>query len=635
MPRPKKNDPKTLKRQQQEVKRAMDWRNQEGLDEHWQDMVNLYRGKHYQGESKQDRMVVNRAFRTKNVIAPSIAVNNPKFLVAPKNEESGMQAFTVEEVLNYLWRVHRYQDEFRQAVDDQIIVGFGWLKIGYKFKAKDVKVVQKPRQEPEGADDDGETEPGVDDRAAVEGNTETERKIVEDRPFIERISFKDVFVDPDARNMGELRFITQRIRRPVADVLVDRRYETAIRQKADHHEHQSTPSGNFDERPTGQNPASKGFVDVWEYYDLREGTVSTFCMEIEDGFLIPPAPSPYPFGHPFEMLRNYNVPDVFYPMGDLEAIEALQKELNKTRTEMMLHRRGNQRKYVAAHGAFDEKGHSALQSDEDGVVVEMAHPDMNPRDAIAPMPSHVISADAYNMSEIISGDIDDTTGVTDFADSAIRRTATEAAMIQDQMNSRSADKLAQVELCLSRVGEKLVVLMQQFMQGEHVIRIVGTETAPMWVRYDRDYMKGDFDYLVEAGSTQPMNESFRAQRALQMMDAMSIFVEMGVVDPVALARKVLQDGFGVKDPSAYLVEQQAPEDPAAMDEQMMMMEQQGMPGGGMPPEGPPPDPSMGGVPPELLASMAGDQSPIQGIPEELLGGLDVSPSPVMQRNQGF
>ena len=35
------------------------------------------------------------------------------------------------------------------------------------------------------------------------------------------------------------------------------------------------------------------------------------------------------------MLRNYDVPDYFYPMGDLESIESLQLELDKTRSQMM------------------------------------------------------------------------------------------------------------------------------------------------------------------------------------------------------------------------------------------------------------------------------------------------------------
>ena len=616
MPRPKKNDPKVLKRQVQELQRAQNWRSSEEIDDGWRRLVDLYAGKHYDGKADEDRMVVNRAFRTKNVIAPSVAVNNPKFLVNSRTPDKGPHAMVVEEILNYLWRTHRYQDEFRLAVDDAIIVGHGWLKVAFKrVKPKEVKRPQEDNDK--GTDDEGE--PGVDDRDGGDGNSESEKKFNEDRPFVERISFFDMFVDPDARNLGEARWIAQRVRRSTADVQVDSRYTgknsegKLIRSLVKQETRDGWDAKDDDEHgDVGPNSASKGFVDVYEYYDLREGTVATFTSQIEDGFLIPPAPSPYPFIHPFEMIRNYNVPDRFYPLGDLEAIEALQRELNKTRTEMMLHRRANQRKHIMKPGAFDESGIADLQSDEDGVVVEMQRDDLDLDEAIKPLAGHTISADAYNMSDIISNDIDDTTGVTDFTDSSIRRTATEASIIQDQMNARASDKLAQIELALARVGEKMIQLMQTFMKGEQVIRIVGSEAAPMWLTYDRDYIQGRFDFEVEAGSTQPRNESFRAQRANQLMEAMGIFIEMGVVDPMAVARKVLQDGFGVKDPSMYLAQQAPPMDPAAMPP----------PGGQLPP-------GMGGVgsEPPVPAQMTPPGPPMgmEGIPPEMLSELPPGP----------
>ena len=55
---------------------------------------------------------------------------------------------------------------------------------------------------------------------------------------------------------------------------------------------------------------------------------------------------PYAMGHPFEMLRNYEVSDHFYPLGDVCQIESLQLELNQTRTQMMNHRKRFQRKWL-------------------------------------------------------------------------------------------------------------------------------------------------------------------------------------------------------------------------------------------------------------------------------------------------
>ena len=41
----------------------------------------------------------------------------------------------------------------------------------------------------------------------------------------------------------------------------------------------------------------------------------------EGAFLIKPKPMPYATGHPFVMLRNYEVSDQFYPFGDVAQLE--------------------------------------------------------------------------------------------------------------------------------------------------------------------------------------------------------------------------------------------------------------------------------------------------------------------------
>jgi hypothetical protein len=93
--------------------------------------------------------------------------------------------------------------------------------------------------------------------------------------------------------------------------------------------------------------------------------------------------------------------------------------------------------------------------------------------------------------------------------------------------------------------------------------------------------------------------------ALQLVDAMAPFVGAGVVDMASLARHVLQFGFGIKSPEAFL---------APPPQQQMGPEQGGMPPeqGGMPPQGMPQEQPMaeqGGIPPELAAMLGGGMPP--------------------------
>jgi hypothetical protein len=320
------------------------------------------------------------------------------------------------------------------------------------------------------------------------------------------------------------------------------------------------------------------------------------------------------------MLRNYDIPDHFYPMGELEAIEPLQMELNQTRTQMMNHRKRFSRKWLYRESSFDADGRAALESDEDNVLVPVISED-GLSNAVVPMPAIISPPEFYNQSELISNDINQISGVSEYMRGAlpeVRRTATEAGIVQDAANARASDKLAAIERTIADCGRRLVMLAQQYMTGEQAIRVVGAGEKRAWVRFDRDYIQGEFDFEVEGGSTQPTNESFRRQSAMQIMDAMAPFIQSGIINIQKLAEYVLQYGFGVKQPSMFIT---APEQPQAPEQAAPPMEQ--MPPQGMPPQGLPPEAMMQGGPP-----MGG---PPAGLPPEL---AQLPPELLMQLMQG-
>lgn len=569
-----------LGRYRSKLTQSKRWRKNEEYDDMWRRMVDMYRGKHYDSLSDHDRSLVNMAFSTINVIGPSVSVNHPKIIVSARRPEDADRATVTEAIVNYWWRHYDCQRQFRKAVKDQLIIGHGWVKTGYRFVEEERVAKADPSDE------------AFDVADADEVNVETELVIVEDRPFVERVSPFDIYVDPDATDMDDLRWIAQRVKRPLADVRNDRRYNSASRAEV-----QPTMYSKYaldGQSPRPDTSVKESYVEVWEFYDIAKGTMSIFA-DGSDKFLVAPTKIPFAFGHPFVMLRNYEVPEHFYPMGELEAIEGLQHELNETRTQMMNHRKRFSRKWLYKESAFDPDGRAMLESDEDNVMVPVMG-DEPLGGVIAPMPAVINPPEFYNQSSLIAGDMDRVSGVSDYMRGAmpeIRRTATEAAIAQDASNARASDKLALIEFTIGKTASRLVALAQQYMTGEQVARVVGSNAIPLWIRFDRDYIQGEFDFEVEGGSTQPVNESFRRQMALQLVDAMAPFVQAGVVDMAALARHVLQFGFGVKSPEAFLAApapQQPTEPPMAQI-------------GGMPPE-------MGGAPempmgPEMGAIGAG------------------------------
>lgn len=555
------------------------WVDNDQYHQLWNRLINLYRGKHYKGNMAYDRMLVNVAFATINVLYPSVSVGRPKIVVSPRTPDDADKAVVTEAIVNYWWEHYHCQEEFQLAVRDFLIIGHGWVKSGYRFVTEEKEVV--------------ETADELADPARPESAVESEFIIREDRPFIERVDPFCMYVDSDATSMKDIRWIAQKTRRPINDVKNDKRYDAAARQEVT----VSTYSKYKQNGDTGKNMNPEdGYCDVYEYYDINTSTMCVFS-DTGDKFLIKPTKIPYAFGHPFTMLRNYDIPGYFYPMGELEAIEPLQYELNETRTQMMNHRKRYSRKYLFKESAFDDFGRQALSSDEDNAMVPVKG-DENLGNVVAPMPALINPPDFYNQSSLIISDMDRVSGISDYQRGIlpeIRRTATEASIVQGSADARASEKLTIIEKGIAKCAERLIKLAQQYMTEEQTVRVVDKPGQWAWVEFDNDYINGDFDFTVEAGSTVPMNESFRRQMALQVVDAMAPFAQAGVVKLDALASYLLQTGFGIKDPDKFI---NPPEPP---------MPPEGAP---MPPEGPAPMPEAG-MPP-----MNPSQSPIpaEGMP---------------------
>jgi hypothetical protein len=559
-----------LKRARQRVKGAEKYRRDEGFDKTWERLRDIYRLKMFSGASGEDRILVAVAFATINVIEPSVAINHPKIVVTATAEQFRDQATIAEAVVNYWWRHYDLQPEFRRAVKDFLVYGHGWIKVGYRYEEGEVErdpedMAMEADELAVQADEYAQANPEL--AASLPTNDEiaeqiepTESEIIEDRPFVERVSVFDILVDPDATDLSDAGWIAQRVVRPLEEVKADERYKSGARRRLE----SDGASVWHIENSKNKVTADAERVTLWEYYDLRRKTVGVFA-ESFDGWLLDPVELPYVYGHPFVMIRDYNVPDQFYPIGELEAIEPLQNELNETRSSMVRARKTDIRKWIAKKDALTPNAIDSLKSDRDNTVVVIEDPNIPLAEVIAPLPSNTPQAALYQHSEVVLADIDRVSGVSEYARGElpeIRRTATEASIIQDAANARAADKLDTVQLAIAEIGQRLVQLGQQYMTQPQTARITGMNGGEAWFEFEREDIDGEFDFNVEAGSTQPKNETFRRQSALQLLQTVGPLMEAGIVNPVAIAEHVLRDGFDISNPEKFIIQP----DPEAQDQ---------------------------------------------------------------------
>jgi hypothetical protein len=574
------------------IKDAQSLRKTAEWDTRWSKFISVYSNRYPYPELEdyEDVVVPNMVFSTVNVIVPSIAINVPKIDVTANAERDAATAEVVASVVNHQWNVYNVQEQVRQAVKDFVIIGHGWLKVVWETEEADVKltadeftaavaealqskqaaVAQSPDMEDMFPDDD----------QIIDSIPSKRTKLVKDQPLVRRVSPFDMFIDPDALVLEDARWIAQRSFVPIEVARRNEDWNAEVRARISKVKKSKTRD-EVDVEDDSQKSDSAGFAEVYEFYDLVNGKMCVFC-EGTEGFLLDPDDSPFPDGHPFVFVPNYEVPERFFPIGDVETIYPLQVELALTRTAQLNDRKRGRRITLFKEANLDAAGVEALRAGEDNVMINVTSTSASFDEVFKQVSSQGLQPEWYRADQQAMSDIDLVSGVTEYqrgGQTDIRRTATEVGVMQDAANSRQADKLGKVESAMAQVAERMIKLSQEFMDTEAVARVVDDFQAVSWVPYNRDALQGDFTFKVEAGSTQPQNESFKRQQALQMMDVLGGFMGSGLLnDQEVLAQVMRLNGW--HDVEKYLGPGLPPPVPETPDGSGQMP----VPEGGMPPQ---------------------------------------------------
>jgi hypothetical protein len=564
-------------------------------DKRWSEFIAIYSNKYPYAElSEYDDVVVpNMVFSTVNVIVPSVAINSPKITVTANQFEDQDAAELVEAVVNHQWRAYDVQDQVRAAVKDFVIVGHGWVKVAWETHEEEVDLteeelamnIQQVLMEKSQvlAADPRNADLFPDDQELIDAVPTKELRITKDQPVAKRVSPFDIFTDPDAKVVEDLRWIAQRYYMPLEEARENEDWNEKVRTRLVR-TRKSTARDNVEVEDSSTQSDGSGFAEIWEFYDLVENKMCVFSQGVE-GHLVDPVDSPFINGHPFVFIPNYEVPERFFPVGDVETIFPLQLELGIARTAQINDRKRGRRITLFRENALGNQGVEDLRAGKDNVMIPVIKQDATFDEVFKQVSSLGLQPEWYRADQQAMEDINSVSGISEYirgGTADIRRTATEVGVMQDAANARSADKLFKVEQAMSRIAERMIRLSQKFMEIEAVARVVTDNMVTDWRPYDRMALQGDFTFQVTAGSSQPLNESFRRQQAMQMMDTFGQFIGSGLLNDQEFLSEIMRlNGWG--DPERFL----GPGLPPPMPPEGSMP-----PDGSMPPEGA--MPAMGG-----------------------------------------
>jgi len=479
----------------------------------WIESYNQYMAKdRWQSYSTEDKTAdlvnINVSKSTIDTLVPFVADEDPNFIVEPDSVDASEQdGVVLGTFMNRIWRSKEVNGKIALAdgVFDYLVLGDGFMKPGYE----------------------------IVDRSTYDenGNVVGEGRVKVAEFTVDRISSWDVWIDPYSDGLHNARWVCHRLLLPVHEMNEDERYKLAGAADFQGTHFDDNYMSPEDRERTAE---FQDWMTVYEFYDIKERWMMAF---------LPGGNTPVRYveeiTNPIIQIPNYRIPNSPYHMGELEHIRSLQLEINKTRSQMMTHRRRNVMKWVINEARLTEDAIEAMKSAivNDVIRVETNEPIENIIQAIAPQP---LSQDSYAIDDRLRADVNELTGVNEYLRGTpqnISRTATEASIIEGATNTRTRHKLLQVELAAKQAGQVLLDIirdvlpltrfeeMTMFVTGkdaERLNRTAGIEpqTQPALLTPNPEVFKGRYRVEVERGSTELRNPQVKAQQLMQMTQMM-------------------------------------------------------------------------------------------------------------------
>jgi hypothetical protein len=282
-------------------------------------------------------------------------------------------------------------------------------------------------------------------------------------------------------------------------------------------------SVTYFKQPNRDNITSDGYTNQWiavyEIWDKDAQTVYTVA-EGSDRFCREPY-QPDTVGerwYPYFALAFNPVDGQFEPLSDVELLKELQDEYNTTRTNYAEHRKENLPVRVFRKGGGLRKTiSSALANRKINEFVGVEGDPSRPlTDDIAVFPNTPLDVANYDVTPI-RNDIDMVSGMGDASRSNLikAKTATEAEIMREGLQSRTAERQDTIEDVLQEMAQYVAEILLQKLTKQQAQRIAGPGAS--WPQLSKDEIFDLVRIEIRAGSTVRPNKAKERQQWIELL----------------------------------------------------------------------------------------------------------------------
>lgn len=541
-----------------ELKLESRWRDRvaQGSDYHEkyfgkriQEIAEFDRGNHWHGEGDPDstyeHVTVNYVWANRRTIVPQVFYSRPEVTVEPltdrlephdamgrpRLDESGRPmvhdvvraAELAKPVIEQKLDQMRWAWQMRKVVRDAYLFGMGVLKIGYGSQFG--KIANAPLA------DEADPPWMYDLRTPVTGWSSS---VHPKQPWALRVHPRDIILPPEVRDHDEIPWIAHKIRRRVEDVRTDSRYDEDVRAKVGPTAWSSisnTPSWIEDQER--DRYVQDEFVEIVELhyrdaaqpkkYEMDRGfeegaTVYRVLVYAEGagGLLLHALDGiAMDIGHlPFRFLVYAEDTDRPYPQSDASQIIPLNREVNKLHSNNLeIVKRQNAPILVGPNSFADPEQEEQFMDGRPMRVLKMNDP------ASVTVPRlPTITQDQYMVGSMMEANIRKVGGVGENQmGQAGASTATEAGIIQQNVNVRVQDMLEITRDYAILVIQDVFVLISQRTEEQEIVRIEGPKGVE-WRKWSGQDIRGPYRFSIDLTQMQPPNSAVRKKMVIDFLN---------------------------------------------------------------------------------------------------------------------
>jgi hypothetical protein len=513
-----------------------------------------------QATAKGHKINVTTGVSVIDALFSGLTAVDVEFVLEAAGSTTVEQALLAEIALNQEWTLNDIARERNQAIKDALIVGIGFVKVGYDFFAQEYEADRHPdaiRAEVQALIAEAQAfghDIDVNTIANLVPDREMVKEVMRDRIVTDYVPWEDIRWDPKARQWNEVKWVAQLTKMPLEDIKEHPLWaEYMKRSRAAGGLKQLDrirPDSTLDREilVTGKPDEDDSLVTVVEYWDLETGT---FCVLPKGQNIIL-----FEGVNPNALQLDYEDRNPFVPLvlratnrhvrgiSDMEVMIRSLNEKNLYRSRLANYIDRFVPKVLAEEDIFTDEGKKALASNEYGEVVSVARgQDVH---NIVPMTPPVLPIEVFNMPEKIDNEIREATGVNELMRGLFpdrKRTATETNSVVSASAARQSEKRNTLEVFHVEIARRVLTLMQKFYDQPRMARFSDPSLGNVPWEFTGDQIVGQFALKVNLSPKEAETRDALKQEATVALNILGPFAQPGPDGSSALDRTTLMKWF--------------------------------------------------------------------------------------------